>query len=395
MQTHRQERRIMIFRIQRTACLLLWSLMALPVCVMAESWELVPALSLVGRYDDNLSFATQGEVDDYSSIIKPSFTADYLSEKTQFSGLADVAIINYLEEKDLDTINYNVRVNGDTRATERLKLNADFRFIRDTLLDSELEETGRVFDRTERVRRFAGAGIQYDATTLSSVGLNYDFVNTEYEDSDRQDRDVNSLQGFYRQSFNDGRDYVAIVPGYDFRDSDEVEANNYRLQIGWTRRSTEIGELKILAGGRYTEEQRPGLAKDDGSGFIGELDYQRRGTLMTFRLGYRRDLRYDANDDLVNVDRFFAGFDYKLTERLKFGLDGKLYFTSREFEDDNEQYTRYIDIIPRLVYNLTERHYLQLTYRYSQQYDNARTNDKTANRNQVLLTLAFRFPQQL
>jgi hypothetical protein len=116
---------------------------------------------------------------------------------------------------------------------------------------------------------------------------------------------------------------------------------------------------------------------------------------MTFRLGYRRDLRYDANDDLVNVDRFFAGFDYKLTERLKFGLDGKLYFTSREFEDDNEQYTRYIDIIPRLVYNLTERHYLQLTYRYSQQYDNARTNDKTANRNQVLLTLAFRFPQQL
>ncbi|NNG01198.1 MAG: outer membrane beta-barrel protein [Desulfobacteraceae bacterium] len=387
----------MILRASVYFCLVLCSIILLPpLCSTAQTWTLLPTLSLSGQYDDNVFFVAEDEDedDDYASIVQPSVTLGYQSELTRLSAVGDVTFLNYLEETDLDTTKYRFRLNGDTRLTERFIVNADFRYIRDTLLDSELEETGRVFDSEDRDRYNAGGGMQFNLTELSSFGASYDYSHTDYDEEGREDRDFHTVGAFYRRSFNEGRDSLSIRPAYRFRDSDTVETDNYMLRLGWSHQSSEIGRLTVLAGGRYTEEWRSGQDKIDNSGFVAEVDYEKEGLISSFRLGYRRDINYDANDRLREIDHISARFNYKLTERLRFGLDGNLYFTRRE-RDTDDQDTRFFSIRPLLAYYFTENHSLQLSYKYSQEFDESRTGDETADRNQAMLTLVFRFPQEL
>jgi hypothetical protein len=342
-----------------TVFLVVLCLVTLPLSALAETWNLLPRLSISGIYDDNITFSPNDEVDDYFTSIHPSIALGYRSEVSRFDGLADVNIKNYAQEKDLNTVNFLGRLNGNTRISERFSINGNLRYIKDTLLDSELEETGIVNTIEDRQRFDAAAGMQFDATTLSSVGLRYNYSRFEYEEDLRVDRDIHSVSAFYRRNFNDGRDSLELRPSYSFRDSDEADANSYLLQIGWKHRSTELGTLEVLAGGRYTEEKKPGQDQFDNSGFAAEIYYDKEWQVSALHLGFERDLRYDANDQLREVDHFSVVYEHKLTERLEFSLLGNLYFTRLELEngDDNSQY---FNILPRLAYKFTERHFVRL-----------------------------------
>jgi hypothetical protein len=390
-----QERHMMNLRAPVIVCLVLWTLCILPSgTVHARAWTVEPGVSLAGAYDDNVDFATKDETGDFYSVVKPSLTLGYLSERSNLNTTADVAFINYRDETELDNTRYKLKLDGDTKVSERVVLEANGEYIKDNLLDSELEETGLVFDREDRERFKGGAGMRFGLSQLTSLGLGYQFESTSYEDPDRVDRYINSVITSISRAFNDGRDSIFVTPRYDFRDSTDVDSKNYSLRVGWTHQSNEIGSLTIAAGGRFTEEERPGQDKQDSSGFTGTFNYRKKGQRTVTSLRYDRVLAYDANDALREVDRFRLRFEYKFTERFLLGLDGRLVLSRLGLDEADDQNSRYAEFNPRLDYALTERHILRLAYKYQEEYDDARTDDeKTAARNQVALTVVFRFPQ--
>jgi hypothetical protein len=201
-----------------------------------------------------------------------------------------------------------------------------------------------------------------------------------------------------------------VLPRYryillsDYKDNDDntvkgTEAHNFSLNLGWTHKSSEVGTIRLFLGGRYTEE-RPaddGNGTDDEkrdySGVVADFSYTIKDEISNLRIGYRRDINYDADNDLREVDRFYAYYHYLLTERSRAGIDANIYLTRTENQDSDDSDTRYLDIQPKISYSLTEHHYLQLAFRYSLQYDDTE-EDETIDRSQLLLAVVFRFPQK-
>ena len=212
-------------------------------------------------------------------------------------------------------------------------------------------------------------------------------------DDARVDRDENNFDVYYQRTFNDGRSFLTIRPGYRTRDSDTIDENTYLLNIGWTHKSSEIGTIKLFVGGRYTEQTDANNEEDDTSGVIADLSYEKKGLKSTFRIGYKKDIGYDANATLNDVNRFYAVYGYRFTERLRTDISLSYYITNSVRDIDDEE-SRFLDIHPSLRYSLTERLGLTLDYRYSQE-EIIEPTDQDISRNRVMLSIDYNFPVKL
>jgi hypothetical protein len=154
----------------------------------------------------------------------------------------------------------------------------------------------------------------------------------------------------------------------------------------------------MFAGGRYTEKTTTVntadkvVEKSDTSGFIFDVSYDISDEIAAFRIGLRRDINFDADGDLREVNRLYTTYRYGLTERLKSGISANAYLTRSEDEDVDKDIS-YFNMRPYFDYSLTEKHLLRLSYRYSLEYDDTQENE-TVTRSQIELSVIFRFPQR-
>ena len=400
-------------------CLVLWCPFVLPIYSSAGEITLTPSIAIQGRYDNNVLFTRIDPFDDYSSIVKPAFRLDSVSERTKLNLGGDVAFINYLDHTDLDTSNQNYYLNVNHSMSERLSTGANIGYVLDTLLDSELEQSGRVFDREDRERYHAGGDMNFRLSQKTGVSARYNFARIDYEknispdrNETRSDRNEHAVRVSYRRFFNEGLDSVTVQPAYrylvvfdDFindTEKQDILVNSYSLNLGWTHKSSEVGTIRIFGGGRYTEELPSGkgsaTANEETSnfGFVADLSYAIEDEISSFKIGYSRNINFDAENDLREVDRLYTQYRHYLTERSQAGLRASIYLTRSEDSVDSaeDNDTRFFNLAPWLTYSLTERHVLKLTYRYSVEYDNNVEDNKTVDRGQVTLAVVFKFPKK-
>ena len=383
------------------------ALIVLPIVASAGDTTLIPSLAIQGRYDNNVLFDRTDVIDDYSSIITPALILNYKSERTELDLGGDVAFINYLDQTDLDTIIQDYYLNLGRSMTERLQTNVSLGYTIDTLLESELEQTGRVFDREDRESFYAGGGMDYQLSQKSAMGFSYNFSRVDYQEETRADRNEHDVAAYYSRFFNEGIDSITVKPSYRHiiiideiaaLETRDVKANSYSLNLGWTHRYSETSTLRLFIGGRYTEEAPEGEISDnektDGLGMVADLSYAIEDERSSFQIGYKRDISYDAENDQREVDQLYTFYKHAITERFNGGLRARVYNTRSESEDNNNEDTILLDISPWLDYSLTEKHSLRLTYRYSLEYDETQTSDKTVDRSQITLAVVFKFPNK-
>lgn len=380
-------------------CLAALILFALPLDMRAGETTLTPQLSIGGRYDNNLLFERIDPIDDYSSVVQPALELNHKTELSNIDLGADLHFINYLEQSDMDTVKQYYHMGADTQLSERIGVDAKIGYVIDTLLDSELEETGRVFNREDREQLRAGAGMDYSLSQKSEIGVNYAFNHTNYEEQGRADRNTHFVGAYFNRFFNEGIDSLTVLPKYRYIiTTDDIAVNNFSLSLGWTHKSSETGGLKLFVGGRYTEESStsdntdPNTEKRDTSGFILDFSYDIKDEISSFRIGISRDINFDAEGDLREVNRLYSTYKYSLTERLKSVISANAYLTSSEDENIDKDIC-FFDIRPRLDYSLTENHLLRLSYRYSLEYDDTQ-EDETVDRSQIELSVLLRFPNK-
>ncbi len=90
-----------------------------------------------------------------------------------------------------------------------------------------------------------------------------------------------------------------------------------------------------------------------------------------------------------------SGETWQMTERLGFRIYGTLYRSSEDAlsDNDNEEDTRFFKITPSLYYEITENHYLELAYSYSNEYNDDKEPSEL-DRNSVWLSITFKFPKK-
>jgi hypothetical protein len=364
----------------------------LPEHLTAQDITLIPSIRVQGEYDDNVTFSRTEELDDYVATISPALTFDYATRLLDVRSILRLDILRYADESRLDTENQRYDLEGDYQVLERLRLTAGALYIKDTTLDSELEETGLITRREDRERWSGNAGFSYAVNEVSDVGVNYSYTDTEYDSRGNVDYDVNSVVFSYDHRLKTQTDVVTVQPYYMDYDSQLSEVKNYGVSLGWFHAFTEKWTLTAFLGIRYTETEGQGFSEENWGG-VADIYVKNRGEIFDWTAGYNRALEYSSQGEPIDRDRMYFRGNRRITRRFSVGLDGSLYFSESEGDRDNED-SRYFYLTPRLTYWITENYFLEWAYRYSNSRDKTLDSNKVAERNRVWVSVNFKFPRK-
>lgn len=358
--------------------------------------KLVPSLKVKETYDDNVTFSRTDKQDDFVTSINPELMLEYATELLSLESRAALDLLRYADDSDLDTENYRLGLTGRYGVLERFTLSGNFSYLKDTTLESELEETGLVNLREDRERYTGGGGISYKLSERSDVGLDYTYGDTRYDSQDQVDYDSHSLTFSYNRYFNDQLDVFTIQPYYVGRDSDISQTDNYGLSLGWAHAFSETWRMTCFLGARYTEIDyvySPWYrGKESTRGGVADMSVAKTGEITTATIGYSRDLHYSSYGEPIETDKIYLRANRMMTRRLGVAFSGSLYFTESEGEFLVED-SSHVELSPSLNYRLTRQHSLRAGYSYSRHCDKTRSRNEDYDRHRAWVLLDFRFPQ--
>jgi len=360
----------------------------------AADVTLTPSLSLRGEYNDNIDFSRTNKQDDYIGTVSPGLTFGYATDRLNFGARAVVDVVRYMDQTNQDNERQNYGLDASYRMFERLSIRANGFYVKDTTLDTELQETGIVELRSEREHYGGGGGLSFQISEVADMGLDYSYTKTDYDLVDYTDSDGHSVSLPFNYSFNNRLDVLTLRPYYRNTDSDEDKIDSYGFSLGLAHTFTETFTASVTPGVRYTEtERKPSGRSDDDWGWTADVSLDKSWQTASASLGYSRDLDYTAEGEIVEVNRFSLSTSKMLTSRFSVRLLGSLYFTKSTGTSQNED-RRYYEVTPSLNYMITENHSLALGYSYSNEHDKMLTDDQDRDRNMAWLTLNFNFPQK-
>lgn len=361
----------------------------------AKDVTISPAIVLRTVYDDNLNFERNDEKDDFGANVIPRLTLDYASELLQFSLIGEVDVIKYFSETDFDRTNQLYGIDGEYQMSPRWRFAGDFEYRRDETIDSVLEQTGQAFERRRVTTYDNRAGLFFQLTELSDLGLEADHRKRDYSSSKDTDFNRYTFSLPYTKKLANQRDIVALVPAYSIFDSDgEEDAQGYRFSINWERQINETLTSTVNAGGRYTDIEQEDGSSDTNWGYIGKLGLQKKTETLTGYIEASRDIRANSNAEIVEVNRLLLRVDKLFRERFGFRFYGSGYYTDTDSNEAEGRKTTYFELRPSLYYLLTENHYIELQYQYQNKKELDLQGNPQTQRNRVFLGIVLEFPKK-
>jgi hypothetical protein len=367
----------------------------LPQLLFAQEITLTPSFKLSTLYDDNLDFEPKNEKDSFGANAIPGLTLNYGSELLQFNLTGEVDVLKYFTETDFDRTNQFYGFDGKYQMAARWSFTGDFSYRRDETTDSVLEETGQSFKRSRVETYDGGAGLFFQLTELTDIGLTADYRNRDFGSDQDTDYDVYTVSLPYTKRFTNQRDAVSLVPSYsDFNSDDSEQAKDYRLEIRWERQINETLTSNITAGGRYTDIDQNDGSSDSTWGYVGKVGLRKKTETFTGAIEASHDLRANTDAELVEVNKLLLSANKLLSERFGFNFLGSAYYTDTESNETKNEKTLYFELSPTLFYLLTENHSLELNYQYQNKKELDEPGNPVTQRNRVWLGLVLQFPKK-
>ena len=373
------------------------ALILLPMASIAGEVVFTPVITLVTTYDDNIDFTRDSDdaVDDFAGSAIPEARLEYHTERLNLNGRARLNFKKYLNETDFDRTNHLYEIGTEYQALARWTLSGNYRFRRDETVDSQFEETGRVFERKRVQRHDATGGVRFALTELSDIGSFVSYRRADFSGRDNTDYDRYTIGLPYSKRFQNQLDTIRITPAYTrYNSDDNEEADGYRLTFGWEHLISETLTFDMTVGGRYTTVEEENGDKNSNFGGVGNISLAKRGETFTGDIRYSRDLASTSEGEIINVDRLFVFADKKISERFGIRFRGNAYHSNRENNDAPDDKVITFELIPALYYMLTENHSVSLAYSYRNQRELDEPGNPVTQRNRVWLGLELKFPQK-
>ena len=387
--------------------------------VQAAESKLIPQISIKETYNDNINFSVREEKDDMIFSIMPLLRWDYQTERSRTTANAEVDIIRHSKEHDLDEINQKYSLGYDFKATELFGLNLNGSLIKDTTLDTEMEETGlvlkrMVLKRSDRDFYNLSPGVTWYLTETTWLSLTFGYTNVEYEDPDYSDRNIYdgtlelvhtlseegatvSAQGGYAHDDYDERSYNVFIHNVGhYRLHTTSNVDNYRVHLGLTYPFTQKLKLTAWGGARYTKSEyderwepvswwlipEKKTESDRNWGGLGYLALTRAFTDGSVSVSISRDIMPSGRGETIERDRATMDIDYRFTEFITGRFNGSLSRSrsESEYRDTDEELYR---LRPSLSWRIMEHALVELSYQYSKiEY---KKTDMDAERNIIFL----------
>ncbi len=367
-------------------------------------------LNFYTEYDDNIFFSYYYPDDDFLTIISPSFNGDYKSERFIWHSFVQLDFYRYLDNTNLNTTNQRYEAKSEYFITERWRFSVYGYFIKDTTLESELEETGIVHVRSDRQRYNISSKIEYSLNELNKLNFEVSYLKTDYDWKYYVDYNTLNYSLTYQRQMKNNKDTLMFRTYYSKTDSDTSNVNNYAILFGLQHAFSEILKFKSFLGLRYTIFQYflyyetvvfdPSFwppfrvvvykeeKKDREITYLGSVSFSKKGERSTFSAGINKDLSFSSFGEPFDRTRIYGQFSFIINPRLRFLYYMGYYLNKSKgnvYKEDNIFYT----IKPGISYKFNEHTTLRFNYSYAI-YDD-RVRDHKFGRNKIWFVINLKF----
>jgi hypothetical protein len=364
----------------------------------ADERRLVLSLSAGEKYNDNIFFSYDGEIDDYVTVLTGGLEFINRSERADLSLSGRVVNQDYAENDDLDGTDQYYSGRLGYRMAPHLRATLNAAYSRDSQVDRDIDVTGMLLGTAIRDSQKYGLNMEYDLTEVTSASLSYGYTTQEYDNPEFVD--YNYHQGGLGLSHRLDR-YWNNTTGrlnfyYGHYDYPATAINYFAGTIGFLHRLTEVWHLQVDVGARYTESEFHFFNFEEtnsGWGGVGTLEFGYQGEYTTASLTLSHDIGAASGQD-GSVERSSGVLDlsYRFAERVRAGVSAGYYLNIADAGDlalnDTDENT--LNLRPFLYMGLTDHLRIEASYSYSQIDDNI--IDMTRQRNVYLLKLQWDYP---
>jgi len=365
----------------------------------AQEWTLTSNISEKAFYDDNLLLNPHNQISTFGSITTPELDLERKSPTSTVTLSGQFPYSAYFNHSSLNRADQLVNLDAQKDLSERSQLSFTGDFQHDTTLQSEQDASDQFLARPIRFTRFdASPSWTYLLGPIDTLTLTGNFTDVNYATSVKTD---------YR--------YYGPSVSYEHK-LDEISALTGSLQYNRFEPddiiNTRTDVYGGLAGYSYTPSERLQVSGSVGMSYnVTHSDIQDDSSL-----GYRLkfDLNYSMSDQARLVvslshdsepsgdgrqttrNRARAGFDYKLNELTRFGLDttytdNEDYFGLQNSTNSSSQnLSRYFAVRPSVTFQLTED--LSLVAQYQFRHKIFQSEGGSATSNAAFLLLQYDLP---
>ncbi|MDL1956553.1 MAG: outer membrane beta-barrel protein [Candidatus Desulfofervidus auxilii] len=364
-------------------------------------YKVIPSFSLRQSYDDNIYLYWRGKKDDFVTYIRPKILASINTEKTKINTEAQVNILRYADETNLNTEEQIYRIGLSHLKTERLTLALNGRYIRDTTLESEWTETGIGLERNIR-KNYSGDGlISYSLTEKSLITFSSFYMRSDYESAIYIDYWYTGGNLAYEYHLSDGRISLISRLGYNYFKSDLGRTHNVLFFGGIDYMFSEKTQISGFLGLRYSDSKvklrrymifyflnypiivpYTETKREKGVGALLNVSFSRKMEKGTFFIGIERDIIPSVIGEMIFRGRVYSKIDYNFTERLK-GIFYASYYRGETSGDVKTLDYYSYDVRPSMQFFLTKNFSVELAY--LRQFYKSRLTDFKAERNVIFL----------
>ena len=346
----------------------------------AES-KLIPQISIKETYTDNIDFSRIEEKDDWIFTITPLIKLDYQTERARTIANAQFDVIEYSKEENLDTVYQKYNLTHNFRATELFGLILNGSLIKDSTLESEMDETGLFLKQTDRNFYNIRPGISLYLTEMASLNINLGYSKAEYEalwysDYDRYDADLKFVHTLAKEGAT-----VSAHGSYTLSDYETYNVNIYRLYLSLSYPFPEKWKLTAWAGAWHTESDF-----DRNLGWLTYLALTRAFTQGSGSVTINRDITPSGYGETIERYRTTLSLDYRLSEFITGRFSGS-WSRSKSVSQYKNTDEQLYNLRPSLSWQIMEHGKAELSYQYSViEYMKTDTN---AERNTIFLSFTI------
>lgn len=386
---------------------------ASPAPASAAEWQVQPTARLSIGYNDNLRLATGNKISTAEVSFSPSATFRVLTPSSGASGLIGFDFRRFDEDSNLSEDNLKLQVDA-FRQTERSRFDLNLGAVRDSTLDTQLEETGIAFDRIQREKIAISPGWNHSLDERTSISASYSYSDVQYENTDQAgffDYKQQSTQLSLTRVLTPRTSASLTLTGSRSSNDNEVESENLNAQAGLSYAINETLSASLAAGARRTSVDitrdtfifiRSGnnvidivpstdkqSSSDTGLTFSASISksFLRGDTLLSAS----RDVSNDINGQPFEVTRLTSVSSYRLNETLSFRLSLDFFNSQSTNPIGTALDRKFYRAQPEINWALDREWSLSAYYAYRLQAFNDISDD--AVQNTIYFTLAYNWPR--
>ena len=354
------------------------------------------SLDVTEKYNDNIFYTADDEIDDYITVVTGELTLSRRSERSDAGLSALVRNSFYAEEHDLDGLDQYYAGHLTHALTTRFKAGVEASFARDTQPDRDIDATGLVLGTNTRDSQHYGGSLEYGLSEISTAALSYNYYREDYKDIEGQNYSrqegglllTHRLDKYFANTM--GRLNLIYVK-YDF---EAMTIDYYAGTLGFLYQFSELWNLAMDLGARYTETSFDlpggGEEKVDGWGGVGSLKAVFQGEYAATSLTLSHDVgAASGRDGSVERSSAVADMNYRFAEKIRCGVLAG-YFLNRTDAGDLSRTMideRTLRLKPYLRWGLLDDLVLELSYQYSGLKDEV--DDQTTENHVAMLRLTY------